>query len=81
MNITEQVELGIVIFLIISIWGCIKLVAFIKKRNINIELYATIFEGMTQNLVDLKLLKAPESFIEKKSSRNGQDKDSDTDGI
>lgn len=77
MDLVTQVQLGIVLFLILSTWGCISLIAFIKKRNINLELWATVFEGMTHKLVDLNLMKAPESFIEKKSPRNGKDKDSD----
>lgn len=77
MDLGTQVQLGILLFLILAVWGCIRLVVFIKKRNINLELWATVFEGMTHKLVDLNLMKTPETFIEKKSPRNGKDHDND----
>lgn len=81
MTLSVYVQLGIILFLLFVVWGSVVLVAYIKKRNINLELWATVFEGMTNKLVDLNLLKAPESFIEKKSPRNGKDKDCDEDGV
>lgn len=51
-----------------------KLVSFLKKRKNNTPLWATLFEGITMGLVNLDLYKEPETRIEKKAKRDGENK-------
>jgi hypothetical protein len=56
-------------------WLIVKLVRYIKTKNINAELWCTVFEGLTQGAIRLDDLKAPEEVIEKKVKRDGRDKE------
>ena len=77
MNTVLAAKLLIIFGLIMLVWLTIKCVAWIKRSNINTELWGTVFEGMTQKLVDQDLLKKPAIYSEKKAKRNGQGLDDD----
>jgi len=49
-----------------------KLVSFLKKRKNFVALWATIFEGISMGLVNLDMYKEPETRIEKKARRDGE---------
>lgn len=70
-NLQVMVVAGVVIFC----WAVAKLVAWIKTKKINTELWCTVFEGLTQGAIRLDHLKNPETRIEKKTKRDGRDKD------
>lgn len=70
MLLLQYLALGsLLLFSLLSI----KLIRFLKKRKNNVPLWATVFEGMTMGLVNLDLLKAPETRIEKKSRKDGKE--------
>ena len=75
MTSDVRLQLGIVFGSFFIIWICIKLIAYLKNRDNNTALWGTIFEGLTHKVVDLDPLKEPETRIEKKSEKDGQDKD------
>ena len=56
-------------------WLMVRLVAWIKTKRINTELWCTVFEGLTQGAIRLDHLKNPETVIEKKIKKDGRDKD------
>ena len=68
-------QLGIVFGAFIIIWLCAKLITYLKNRDNNTELWGTIFEGLTHKAVNLDAIKEPETLIEKKAEKDGQDKD------
>lgn len=68
------IEASLVGFVFITIWLTIHIVSYYKRNQANKELWATIFEGMTNKLADLSPLKLPDTYIEKKAQRDGQDK-------
>ncbi len=73
-----QIVMVFIVFLVM--WLAIKLIVYLKMKNTHNELWASIFEGITQNaIVVLEPLHWPESYIEKKAKRDGQDKDSNID--
>ncbi|NKB32893.1 MAG: hypothetical protein GKR91_07325 [Pseudomonadales bacterium] len=49
-----------------------KLVSFLKKRKNNVALWCTIFEYVSMGLVNLDMYKEPETRIEKKVKRDGE---------
>lgn len=49
-----------------------KLVSFLKKRKNNVALWCTIFEYISMGLVNLDMYKEPETRIEKKARRDGE---------
>ncbi len=69
------IELAIVLSIAFIVWATTIIVSYYKKHQANKELWATIFEGMTNKLIDLCPLKLPDIYIEKKAPRDGQDKD------
>lgn len=70
MFLLQYLSLGsLLLFSLLSV----KMIRFLKKRKNNVPLWATVFEGMTMGLVNLDLLKEPETRIEKKSRRDGKD--------
>ncbi|SMF33938.1 hypothetical protein SAMN02745866_02148 [Alteromonadaceae bacterium Bs31] len=75
MSANYFVEAGLLGFVFIAIWLAVHIVSYYKRNQANKELWATIFEGMTNKLVDLSPLKLPDSYIEKKAQKDGQDKD------
>lgn len=68
------ITLALLIFLFVAL--AIKLITYLRQKNTNTELWATIFEGVAHKTINLEAFKEPGSFIEKKSQRDGQDKDS-----
>lgn len=75
MDTIVFIEAGLVGFIIFVIWMTYHIVSYYKRNQANKELWATVFEGMTNKLVDLSPLKLPDTYIEKKTQNNGQDKD------
>jgi hypothetical protein len=69
------INLCITIGLLLALWLGVKLIASLRKKRTNTELWATVFEGLTHKTMNLEPLKAPEIHIEKKARRDGQDKD------
>jgi len=57
------------------IWLGARIIAYLKLKKTNTELWGTIFEGITHNAVPQEPLKEPQIYIEKKAPRDGQDKD------
>lgn len=76
MNSEVNLQIAIIAGVIIFAWLTGKLVAWIKTKKINTELWCTVFEGLTQGAIRLDHLKNPESVIEKKIRKDGRDKDS-----
>jgi len=70
--------LVIILVLLIFLFAAfaIKLIKYLRQKKTNTELWATIFEGIAQKTINLEAFKEADSFIEKKSQRDGQDKDS-----
>lgn len=56
----------------------IKLMTYLRNKNTNTELLATVFEGLTSNAIVLEPLKEPEIHIEKQVKKDGQDKNSNS---
>ena len=75
MDIAIVVQLGIVLSGFLTLYLAAKWLAYLKRKNTNTELWATVFEGLTQNAIPQEPLKEPKTFIEKKAKRNGQDND------
>lgn len=75
MDTKTLIPVGILTFVLVTIWITLRLVAYYKTHQANKELWATVFEGMTNKLVDLSPLKLPDVYIEKKVQKNGRDKD------
>lgn len=75
MNVLWQLLIVFSAFLIVYFLGC--LIRRLKYKNTNTELWGTIFEGMTNNVIPQEPLKEPEVFVERKVKRDGQDLDLD----
>jgi hypothetical protein len=71
-----NLQIAVIAVVVVFIWLIIRLVAWIKTKKINTELWCTVFEGLTQGAVRLDHLKNPETVIEKKIRKDGRDKDS-----
>lgn len=74
-----NLQLAVITGVIIFSWTMVRLVKWIKTKQINTELWCTVFEGLTQGAIRLDHLKNPETVIEKKIRKDGRDKDSLTD--
>ena len=75
MSHYEYTLLGILIALYLLMWVGIKFIIYLRSKKHNTELWGTIFEGVTNKLVNLDPVKKPEVFIEKKAKQSGLDKD------
>jgi hypothetical protein len=73
---TVNLQIAIITGVVVFTWLMVRLVAWIKTKKINTELWCTVFEGLTQGAVRLDHLKNPEAVIEKKIRKDGRDKDS-----
>ena len=76
MTDAANLEIAIIAGVVGFAWVMVRLVAWIKTKKINTELWCTVFEGLTQGAVRLDHLKNPEAVIEKKIRKDGRDKDS-----
>ena len=74
MNDSLVISLVTILALMLLVALATKFIPWLKKRKPNTELWATIFAGITQNLVNLEPLKTPESVIVRKAKRDGQNK-------
>lgn len=72
MSKLEYVLLGMVVGLFLLGWLAGKFIAHLKRTNHNTEVWGTIFEGVTNKLIDLDPVKKPEVFIEKKARQGGR---------
>lgn len=72
MNFREYLLLGLVAGLFISAWLAVRYIRYLKNKKPNTELWGTIFEGITNKLIDLEPVKKPEVYIEKKAPRSGK---------
>ena len=77
----EKTLIGITIFFFILAWVGSAYIRYLRKSRHNTELWGTIFEGVTNKLINLDAIKQPEVFIEKKGKRNGQDNDNENNTI
>jgi hypothetical protein len=75
MVMQAHLQLLVIITVVLFGWGVYRLVKWLKTRQINTELWCTVFEGLTQGAIRLDHLKNPQTQIEKKVKRDGQDKD------
>ena len=75
MDNEELVYIGITLGFFIVAFFAVRLIIYLRKKNTNTELWATVFEGFTHKTMNLEPLKEPEIYIEKKAKRDGQDKD------
>lgn len=66
-------NLGIVFIPVFILWLGYRLVLILRSKRTNIELWATVIEGLMQKTVNLDPVKEPEVFIEKKARKDGQD--------
>lgn len=64
--------LGAVLIPAVILWLGYRLILLLRRRRTNVELWATVFEGLMQKTVNLNPVKEPEVFIEKKAEKNGQ---------
>ena len=71
-----NLQLAVIAGVILFTWLMVRLVRWIKTKQINTELWCTVFEGLTQGAIRLDHLKNPETVIEKKIRKDGRDKDS-----
>ena len=75
MTHSEYVLVALTILMFILGWLGVVCIKRLRKTRHNTELWGTIFEGVTNKLINLDAIKKPEVFIEKKAKRSGQDKD------
>lgn len=75
MNFREYVLLGLVFGFFACIWLGARYIRYLKNKKPNTELWGTIFEGITNKLIDLEPIKKPEVYIEKKAPRSGEKND------
>lgn len=71
-----NLQIAVIAGVILFSWLMVRLVKWIKTKQINTELWCTVFEGLTQGAIRLDHLKNPETVIEKKIRKDGRDKDS-----
>lgn len=67
----EYVLLGIVLSLFFAVWAARKFIIYLRSKKHNTELWGTIFEGVTNKLINLDPVKKPSVFIEKKARQSG----------
>ncbi|MES2676107.1 MAG: hypothetical protein V4660_17845 [Pseudomonadota bacterium] len=79
MTDSDYTILGITCLFFILTWLASIYIKYLRSKRHNTELWGTIFEGVTNKLVDLDAIKKPEIFIEKKAPKSGQEKDDDLD--
>jgi len=72
---TLVVTLALAIGIIVLFVFAVKMIMYLKAKNTNTELWATVFEGLTHKTMNLELLKTPRYYTEKKVKRSGKDKD------
>lgn len=77
MSFREYFLLGLVLGLCGLVWLGAKYIHYLKNKKPNTELWGTIFEGITNKLIDLEPIKKPEVYIEKKAPRSGKEKDNE----
>jgi hypothetical protein len=77
MSFREYFLLGLVLGLFGLVWLGAKYIRYLKNKKPNTELWGTIFEGITNKLIDLEPIKKPEVYIEKKAPRSGKEKDNE----
>ncbi len=75
MSVKLMIQLGLPIFGFLAIWVSVKLITFFKSRSTNTELWATVFESMTNYTIPQKPLQQPKVYMEKKTKRDGRDQD------
>ena len=76
MDSNANLHLAVIMGVVLFGWLMARLVKWIKTKQINTELWCTVFEGLTQGAVRLDHLKNPETVIEKKIRKDGRDKES-----
>lgn len=67
----EYMLLGIVTILFVAMWAAGKFIIYLRSTKHNTELWGTIFEGVTNKLINLDPVKKPDVFIEKKARQSG----------
>lgn len=75
MSNSNYLLLGITLIFFALIFIGNTYIKYLRSKRHNTELWGTIFEGITNKLVNLDAIKKPEVFIEKKAKRNGLGKD------
>lgn len=75
MSNSELTLLGITLIFCILCWVGSFYIKYLRSKRHNTQLWGTIFEGITNKLINLDAIKEPEIFIEKKTKRSGQGKD------
>ena len=75
MTTYEYIQIGILLIIFMTCWLGGKFIAYLRSKRHNRELWGTIFEGVTNKLIDLEAIKEPEVFIEKKTKQGGQSDD------
>ena len=65
-------QMGILIVFILLIFLSVKLIAYLRRKRTNTELWGTAFEGITHYIAPQEPLKEPEVFIEKKRKEMGR---------
>lgn len=75
MSFREYTLLGIVLGLFLLLWLGFKYINYLRNKKHNTELWGTIFEGITNKLIDLEPVKKPGIYIEKKAPRSGKEND------
>lgn len=65
----EYTMLGLVLFFALLTWAGSVYIKYVRRKKHNTELWGTIFEGVTNKLIDLDAAKQPEVLIEKKTKR------------
>lgn len=75
MTNSELTLLGITLIFFTLIWIGSIYIKYLRSKRHNTQLWGTIFEGVTNKLINLDAIKEPEVFIEKKARKSGQGKD------
>ena len=71
MTYHEYLLAGIVVSLFLTTWAAGKFIIYLRSKKHNTELWGTIFEGVTNKLINLDPVKKPDVFIEKKARQSG----------
>lgn len=75
MTHSEYMLLGVVLSLFLAVWASGKFIIYLRRKKHNTELWGTIFEGVTNKLINLDPVKKPDVFIEKKAKQSGLGED------
>ncbi len=78
MNFREYLLSGLVLGLFVFFWLGFKYIQYLRNKKHNTELWGTIFEGITNKLIDLEPVKKPEIYIEKKVPRDDKGNNEDS---